>query len=81
MENKHSNKHIILEDVTIVSKLKDLKLYINPELYKIAQQAVETSTGELTATNILKGIREDIKQINKPVFNTREAGENVGRRS
>jgi len=70
LENRYNNKHIILDDITIINKLKELKLYLNPKLYKLMYTSLEGAgeEGRITVKNILRSIREDIKQLNYPVF-------------
>ncbi len=77
LENRYNNKHIVLEDITIINKLTELKLCLNPKLYKLMYNSLEGADeeGRITVKNILRRIREDIKQLNHPVFKLKNNAE------
>jgi hypothetical protein len=77
LENRYNNKHIVLEDITIINKLKELKLYLNPKLYKLMHNSLGGAgeVEQITIKNILRKIREDIKQLNYPVFKLKNNAE------
>ncbi len=67
LENKHSAKHIILENITIINRLKELKLYINSNLYEIVKTKI-LKNPHFTAKDILQDIKNSIQQMKIPVY-------------
>jgi hypothetical protein len=68
LENKYSNKHIILTDVTILNRLKGLKIYINTKLYKLVLSKLTLDQKNLTPYAVIESIKETIKQLKIPVY-------------
>jgi hypothetical protein len=80
LENRYNNKHIILEDITIINKLRGLKLYLNTELYKIMNNGLAGTyeAGQFNVRSILKRVKEDIKQLSCPVYRLKNGGAEEG---
>lgn len=69
LENKYSARHIILEDITILNKIKNMQVYINPNLYKLIKQKAHENT-KIEAVDVIQAIKTDIYQMKIPVYTT-----------
>ena len=74
LENKYSAKHIVLDDITVVDRLRELKIYLNKDLYLLAKNSLVKPTPS-TAEATLQKIKETIHQMKIPVFNLNNKNE------
>jgi DNA-directed RNA polymerase len=64
----------MLENIAIINRLSDLKLYINKNLYTLVKQEVCDSKG-INIINILQNIRKNTIQLKIPVYKEKDVEE------
>lgn len=78
LENKYSDKHFWLEDLTILDKLQQLCIYINNDLYARVFDEVSKSVSKLSLDAILDDLNLEIKKLSKPLYILKKYSTNLG---
>lgn len=74
LENRYSNRHFWLEDLSILDKLKQQCAHLNKNLYELVYAEIQIKHTNPTLGGLLESLTQDIKRLKKPYYMPKEAG-------